>query len=135
MNKILCFYDVYSHVIPVVCLVKVAALYAWCGRIQMVPMSIIGHKSALAELAQASTAFGYDLTEEPLSSQDEINSELREAGGAFTEYFDMMLPDAPAPEILDTKNQKQSDESTPSITIGTVKLYELYGGKEPRNCE
>lgn len=139
MNKILSFYGAYSQVISIICLIKVAIPYALCRRVQILPMSYIDHESALAELAQASTAFNHELTEEPLSFQDKIQDKMDEEGrgaeGAYPKHIDIVLPDAPAIEIPDTKTQKEGEGPTPLITIGTVKLYELYGGEEPQNCE
>src|SRR6266702_4301689 len=106
-------------------------------------MDLDDQESALAELAQASTAFSHETEEnhglrsfsKQLDSSGSINMELRGAGGAFDEYIDTPLPDAPTWEIPDTKPEKDSEEPTPLTTIGTSKLYELFGGDKPQDCE
>lgn len=107
-------------------------------------MNLDDQESALAELAQASTAFSHEQTEEKhelrsfseqLDSPGSIDIELRGAGGAFDEYIDILLPDAPAWETQDTKLEKDAEEPAPLTAIGTSKLYELFGGDKPQDCE
>lgn len=107
-------------------------------------MSFDDQGSALAELAQASSIFNEEQTEDkhksrlftkPLGSQGTIDVEILGAGSVFDEYDDIVLPDVPALEIPDTKAEREVEEPTPLITIGTSKLYELFEGDKQHDCD